>query len=58
MNRDEAGYLLLIVIAFFVGIAMSAYLMHNQRMTEAYELGVAYECVGKKGYHFSCEENK
>lgn len=43
---------LMVLILLFAG----AHLGHKETMQEAYDRGLAVQCVGKVGYHWECEE--
>lgn len=51
-----AAALSMLLVGFFVGMMIGAHVTNDHRMTEAYNLGFAQECLGKEGYYFTCEE--
>lgn len=58
MMMTDSIFSLLIVgvvcalFSFFVGAGMGT----SIKMSEAFERGLAVECLGEKGYHWECEE--
>ncbi len=53
---DDAGTLTgTLALGVIIGIVLGAYLAIDRRMTEAYNLGLAQECLGKEGYYFTCD---
>lgn len=45
------GCIFVAIFAFIVGGVIG----HNQAMDEAHSLGLAKQCLGQTGYHFTCE---
>lgn len=52
------GLLCFLAMGFWTGIGVGLYVGYGQATHEAYNLGLAKECLGRTGYHFTCEKDE